>query len=666
MYVYCCYFYTMRTLFLFLFVLLSGVQVNAQEEQGTCADHKKVAMQRLKKKTRAGNYDNALMSRYDVHFYFLDLNIERNSTVISGSGQIGATITVPTDTFCFELNSSLTIDSIILLPAGTTATYTRVGQITYITLPSPLPVNTNFNAKIYYKGNANTVGGAAIGDGFSTGTSPSWSNQVTWSLSEPYSAYEWFPCKQFLQDKADSSWVFVTTSNQNRAASNGLLEGVDSLPNNKVKYRWKSNYIIDYYLISIAVSKYVDYTYFVHPPNLPNDSVMVVNYVYDNPNCLPTFKAQIDSNGLVLEYLSEKLGLYPFYEEKYGHAMAPFGGGMEHQTMTSVGNLGSFSLNAHELMHQWFGNYVTCKTWKDIFINEGFASYGEYLAYEHFRGLPAAQADMASVHADVLQDANARVYFTDTTDVNRIFSSRLTYNKGSAVVHSMRFVLGDSLFFAGLRNFLQQYAFSTASIDDLKASMEAFTGVNLNDYFSQWLYGYGHPIFSGQFFANGNNLFLRITHTTSSVNTTLFKTPLEIRCTGPAGDTIVRVNITANSNDFIIPYNRAVTNISIDPNNWLLNTVGNISQNSALQTLDASDINRNNAVELWPNPTHGMVELRVQNEPDATYTMFDMQGRLCQQGMCGSINTESLANGVYTIRVNTRSGFVHRALQVRH
>jgi aminopeptidase N len=656
----------MRSLFLLLVCLMASSQVFAQTEIGTCADARKSSMQRIKKKTRAGNYDNALMSRYDVHFYFLDLNIERNSTVISGSGQIGATITVPTDTFCFELNSSLTIDSIILLPAGNTANYVRVGQITYIILPSPLALNTNFNAKIYYKGNANTVGGAAIGDGFSTATSQTWQNQVTWSLSEPYSAYEWFPCKQFLQDKADSSWVFVTTSNQNRVGSNGLLVGVDSLPNNKVKYRWKSNYVIDYYLISIAVAKYVDYTYFVHPPNLPNDSVMVVNYVYDNPNCLPTFKAQIDSNGLVLEYLSEKLGLYPFHKEKYGHAMAPFGGGMEHQTMTSVGNLGNFSLNAHELMHQWFGDYVTCKTWKDIVINEGFASYGEYLAYEHFRGLPAAQADMAGVHNDVMQDANARVYFTDTTDVNRIFSSRLTYNKGNAVVHTMRFVLGDSLFFAGLRNFLQQYANATASIDDLKTSMEAFTGVNLSDYFSQWLYGYGHPIFSGQFFANGSNLYLRITHTTSSVNTTLFKTPLEIKCTGPNGDTTVRVNITANSNDFIIPYGRAVTNISIDPNNWLLNKVGNISQNAALQTLDASDIARANAVDIWPNPAGNEVSIVVNNEPNATFALFDMQGRLCKQGPCGTVETSTLSNGVYVIRINTGAGTVHRSLHVRH
>ncbi|MBK8145442.1 MAG: hypothetical protein IPK62_10845 [Bacteroidetes bacterium] len=77
---------------------------------------------------------------------------------------------------------------------------------------------------------------------------------------------------------------------------------------------------------------------------------------------LPTFKSQIDSNALVLDYYSEIMGVYPFHAEKYGHCMAPFGGGMEHQTMTSIGSLGSFSVNSHELFHQWWGDHVTCKT----------------------------------------------------------------------------------------------------------------------------------------------------------------------------------------------------------------------------------------------------------------------------------------------------------------
>ena len=162
------------------------------------------------------------MNRYDVHFYYVDLNVERNTTVISGSTTIGTTVmSASLDTFCFELNPSLVIDSIEY--NNQNLAYTRVGAITYALLPSPQTQNTTLSVKIYYKGDASITGAGAIGDGFSTGTSASWGNAATWSLSEPFSAYEWFPCKQFLQDKADSAWVFVTTDKTNKVGSNGLL-----------------------------------------------------------------------------------------------------------------------------------------------------------------------------------------------------------------------------------------------------------------------------------------------------------------------------------------------------------------------------------------------------------------------------------------------------------
>lgn len=648
----------MKKLSLFFLVTCLSLNLFAQED-GSCADGKLKSFQRVQKKTRAGAYANTLLDKYDVHFYFLDINAERNTTVLSGATTIGAKVTATSiDTFCFELNSSLTIDSVVY--NNQVISVARVGSIAYALLPSPAMQNTNVYVKIYYNGDANVVGGSAIGDGYSTGTSGLWGNECTWSLSEPYSAYEWFPCKQFLQDKADSAWIYVTTNNQNKVASNGVLQGVDSLPNNKVRFRWKTNYMMDYYLISIAVAKYVDYTIYAHPTALVNDSVKMVNYVYDNPNTLTTFQGQIDSNALVLDYYSELFGLYPFYEEKYGHAMAPFSGGMEHQTMTSIGNLSSFSTNSHELMHQWWGDHVTCKTWKDIFINEGFASYGEYLAYEHFRGWPAAQIKMAGVHDNVLQDPNAMVYFTDTTDVGRIFSKRLTYDKGSAVAHTLRFVLGDSLFFAGLKNFQTQYSFSTASIDDLKASLEAFTGQNLADYFNQWLYGEGYPTFSGEYFSNGTNLFLKITHTTSSTATPLFKTPLEIKCTSASGDTTIKIDITQNTNTFVIPTAKDITNISFDPVNWLLNESGSITKNPNLISLAVIDHDLESSIELFPNPATDVVRIVSKLDAQAQYTLKDMQGKLVQQGQVGLVDVSAIQTGVYILDIQTKNGKVSR------
>lgn len=651
------YIYRMKKLLSLLFLLFVSTGIFAQLIH-PCSETKKFAHSKNTRKHRAGNSDNMLMNKYDVHFYFLDINAERNSTQLSGAVTIGSTITAASlDTFCFELNQSLVIDSIMY--NSQSIAFTRIAAITYAILPSPATINDIISVKIFYHGNASVVGAGAIGDGYSTGTSGSWGNQATWSLSEPYSAYEWFPCKQFLQDKADSAWVFVTTDQSNKVASNGLLEGIDSVAGNKLRFRWKTHYMIDYYLISIAVAKYVNYTIYAHPSAMMGDSIPIVNYVYDNPATLTTFKPRIDSIPMTLEYYSDLFGLYPFSEEKYGNCMAPFSGGMEHQTMTSIGNLGSFSTNSHELFHHWFGDHVTCKTWKDIFINEGFASYGEYLAYAQFRSYTAAQNKMANVHDDVLMDPTAMVYFTDTTDVNRIFDSRLTYNKGSAVVHTLRFVMGDSMFFQGLKQFQTTFSFSTASIDDLKNSLETSSGMNLSDYFSQWLYGEGYPTYSAEYASDTNHIFLKVTHTTSSTATPLFKTPLEIKCTSPSGDTTIRIDITQNSNTFMFPSAKKITGLSIDPNNWILNKVGTIKENTSLIPLNLSDIEFENSIEVYPNPTSDNLHIENKLSNETTFSLMSMNGTELLHGNFTnsiSIQTRNLSKGVYFIRFSNEHG----------
>jgi len=657
------YLCNMKKHLLFLSLMMISISLFAQEVQ-TCADTKILSMQRQAKKTRANPYANSLMSQYDVHFYFLDIYAERNNTLIGGVVTIGAKVTASSlDTFCFELNQSMVIDSVVY--NNQSLTLGSNGSIRYAVMPNALPLNTNMSVKIYYNGDGHIVGGAAIGSGYSTDNSGLWGNECTWSLSEPYSAFEWFPCKQFLQDKADSAWIFVTTSNENKVGSNGILEGIDSLPNNKVKYRWKTHYIIDYYLISIAVAKYVDYTIYAHPAALNGDSVKIVNYVYDNPLTLPYFKDQIDSNALVLDYYSDIMGLYPFHGEKYGHSMAPFGGGMEHQTMTSIGNLGSFSVNSHELFHQWWGDHVTCKTWSDIFINEGFASYGEYLAYYHFRGWAAAQQKMFDVHDNVLQDSFAMVYFTDTNNVGRIFSKRLTYDKGSAVIHTLRFILGDTLFFKGLKEFQSTFAFSTASINDFHISMETTANTSLYDYFNQWLYGEGYPVYSAEYFSNGSNLFLKVTHVTSSPVTPLFKTPLEIKCTSASGDTTIRININQNTNTFVIPTNKIVTGLSIDPNNWLLNKDDVIVENPSLISLAIDNLDLENNTLIYPNPSNDWVSIENNAINDGHYTLREMSGKVLQSGSMNKkaqLNIASLATGVYLVEIVTPQGTISRKL----
>ncbi len=650
----------MKNVLLLVSIIFIGFGAFAQS-QHSCAAAKTASYHRILKKTRAGLSDNSLMNRYDVHWYFLDLNIERNSTVLSGNVTIGAQMTAASDTFCFELNSSLDIDSIVYQNTSIPFTHTNNSHICYAMPSSTLAANANVDMRVYYHGDASVVGGSAIGNGFSTDTSPTWSNSVTWSLSEPYSAREWFPCKQFLKDKADSVQVYVTTDNQNKVGSNGILQGVDVFPNNKVRYRWKSNYVTDYYLISVAVAKYVEYTTWAFPAALAGDSIRIQNYVYDNPACLPNFKPVIDSTAMMVEYFSEKLGLYPFYEEKYGHAMAPFSGGMEHQTMSSMGFF-NFGLVAHELMHQWFGDYVTCSTWSDIFINEGFASYGAYMATEQFRGLGSARALMQDVHDDVMDQPGGSIYFTDTFNVNRIFSGRLSYDKGNAVIHTLRFELGDSVFFAGLKNFLSQYAFGNAGIDDFKTSIETTSGKNLTDFFNQWIYGEGYPTYSASYFSNGSSLFLKVDHTVSSTTPT-FITPLEIKCNSFLnGDTTILIDISSNSDTYIIPMNKVINGLDFDPNNWLLNKEGSVTIDPSLISLNNSNIQLENEFSIFPNPTKNVVTIESNLDTPYSITIRSILGTplmiVPSKKNLEQIDLSQYASGIYFIEINSVEGRV--------
>lgn len=642
---------------LFFLSLTLGAQAQLDH---SCSLGKIKSYEHVMKRTRAGAMDNNLMARYDVHWYYLDLNIERNSTQISGHATIGANILAATDTFCFELNSSLIIDSVQLGNVNIPFTHTTNTHICYAQPTATLMPNSDAKIKVYYHGDASVVGGSAIGDGFSSDNSNAWGNSVTWSLSEPYSAREWFPCKQFLEDKADSVWVYVTTDNQNKVGSNGILQGIDNLPNNKVRYRWKSNYIIDYYLVSVAVAKYVEYKTYAYPAAMPNDSIEILNYVYDNPNTLPYFKDIIDSTAMMVEYFSDILGLYPFANEKYGHAMTPFSGGMEHQTMSSMGFF-NFGLIAHELMHQWFGDYITCSTWNDIFINEAFASYGAYLATAQFRGAAKATELMQDVHDDVMSQPGGSIAFTDTTDVARIFSGRLTYDKGNAVLHSLRFVIGDTAFFASMKNILSQNSFGNASIADYKLVAETAATANLNDFFNQWVNGEGYPIFSARYFSDGSNLYLRITHTTSTTTTPTFITPLEIKCQSIlGGDTTIKINVSTNNDTYIIPVGRLVNGLEVDPNNWLLNNVGTITIDPTLIALGTNDFANLNQITIYPNPSEGLFTIHNSSNLNTKYTLRTITGEILQSRENAldeqSLNLAQYSQGMYLLELENQAG----------
>ncbi len=626
-------------------LLLAGSLPFFAQAQHTCAVAKINAMQNMA--VASTNLTN-LENKYDLKFYHLDINIERTNKSVSGNVRTLATVKTATlDTFGFELHTNHIIDSVIL--NGIKRPATRSGNDVTAVFASTLTQGALIDAKIYYHGTAPTSGGGAIGDGYNNGTSTLWGNRATWSLSEPYVAHEWFPVKQQLQDKIDSSWVFATTDSVNKVGSNGMLTNV-VVVGNKKRYEWKNNKPIDYYLISVAVAKYVDYTIYAHPANA--DSIMIQNFVYDNPACLTNFKADIDSSRQLIELESALFGLYPWASQKYGHCMAPMSGGMEHQTMTTLGTF-NFSLIAHEMGHQWWGDHVTCRSWHDIFLNEGFASYTEYLAYQYLEPSQAAP-EMLSVHSNVMSQPTGSVWNPDTANVSRIFSTRLTYNKGSAVIHSLRFVINDdSLFFRGLRNYQNTFKYSTASTEDFKNSMANYTGINFNQFFTQWIYGEGYPTFNVTWNQNSGQLVLKSIQTVSTASVTpLFITPLEYKVQRTQGDTIIRVMHQQGTEQYVIPMPGTITGIVVDPNNWILNKVIGPTQDPNLIGIAA--YSNNTDVKVYPNPANN--KLTVSGQGDLLFSLYDISGKLVMSKAVKqqeTLDVSSFAEGMYFYRVST-------------
>ena len=329
----------MKKLITYYFIGCAFLYSSAQEE---CSKLKSI--QKNEKSNTLTIAQIAEAERYDVHFYFLNVSLTNLNPFISGTVEIHASARENLDSALFELYQTMLISDIRV--NGTSVVYSR--NISAVKVPVLKLENESFIIAIDYSGTppnsgTNPMGGSGL-------TSPidiTYNAQVTASLSEPFSAYEWWPCKQSLKDKADSCEVKITVPNNCKAGSNGLLTQVVDLGNGTSRYEWKQIYPIDYYLISVAVAEYIDYSIYCNPIGAPNP-VLIQNYIFNNPQVLSDWNYQLDQTADYIELFSTLFGLYPFYKEKYGHCMAPIGGGMEHQTMTTQVNFGK-NLTAHEL-----------------------------------------------------------------------------------------------------------------------------------------------------------------------------------------------------------------------------------------------------------------------------------------------------------------------------
>src|SRR5690606_22510271 len=262
----------------------------------------------------------------------------------------------------------------------------------------------------------------------------------------------------------------------------------------------------------------------------------------------------------IMDVFEELFGTYPYHTEKYGHAEFGWGGGMEHTTVSFMGGF-SRGLIAHELAHHWFGNKVTCGSWKDIWINEGFAEYMAGLVVEHLDGQNSFDSWKGGKINSITSAPAGNVYLTDAQalDSDRIFSGRLTYNKGSMVVHMLRYVLGDEDFYQGMRNFLNDpaIAYNYAVTTQVKQHLEAASGKNLTEFFNDWIYGEGYPSYQvNAEIVSATQTKITLSQTSSHAGVSFFEMPVTLRLTGSNGQTEnVVLQHTQNNQQFVVDTN---------------------------------------------------------------------------------------------------------------
>lgn len=588
---------------------------------------------------------------YDIFHYDFDLNIERDVRDISGKVSILAkALKSDFTTFEYELFDTYTVDSVII-NGQKAILFNPEKHARRAVVMNPIAQNQLFMAHVYYRGKA-PLSTNNWGNGIVQKKDAKYNFEAIYSLSVPYHAKEWFPVKQVLSDLVDSVTMRITTNIENEVISNGLLINDISKPNNKHTVIWKTHYPTNFYLISFALGKYITYKQEVTLTG-KNKPMPVWHYLY-NQASLNKQKSILDQTGAMLNNYGQYYGLYPFHEEKFGTVIVPLSGGMEHQTVVNLATDYDKFLLAHEMSHQWWGDNVNAKSYHDVWLNEGWATYSEYLTAEKLYPTEA-RSILDNFHNSAVSATEGRVYVADTTDFTTIYNFTNVYMKGAAIIHTLRNEIGnDSLFFAALRKYQQVYSHKSVDVPELKRFLEQETSKDLSLFFNQWYYGYGFPRFTVTWTNRNKSLILKSVQTTSSPKTPLFKTPVEILVKRLNKiDTIVTIYQSKNEQTYAIMGLTDVTNIAIDPRNVLINKVISIKQDPDL--VQARNVIPPSMVTIYPTPANDVINVKTELEGSWILELYRPNGQMLYQSLYNvpteSLNISNLTSGTYVVKI---------------
>ena len=538
---------------------------------------------------------------YDVGFYHIDIEIGLWAPSIKGrvSYELNALVD-GMESLILDLDDAFSIDSI----SSPVTAYDFENNALTVFFDQVYAIGDPISFTVYYQGEPPLAGGYK-GLRYEThnGNEP-----IIASLSTPYLAHTWWPCKDGTSDKADSTYIDITIQDTLLsgipviAVSNGLLEGVETA-NGKKTFQWRHRYPSVPYYIMVAISNYVklEDTYQGPAYSFPLDY-----YVFDDHVNEATLG--VADVPVMLDFFNELFGPYPFRDEKYGMTQLGYYGGIENQTNSIINNMGIgwTDVTVHELAHQWFADMITCGGWNHGWLNEGFASYSEALYQEHVAGWDAYKSHIAN---DEYYNGGTLYRDEVSNPFLGVFVS-IIYSKGSYVLHMLRGVLGDDLFFESIYTYATDPAFqyANATTEDFQQSCETVSGLDLDYFFEQWIYDAYYPKYRYNFEQepNGNTfLFLEQTQVADGWRET-FTMPLEIEFTfADQTDTLVRVFNDQAVQSFFFTFDQTIVNVVLDPNDWVLKEA-TFEPDFTVSTTQLSALQP----EVYPNPATEVVSIK--------------------------------------------------------
>lgn len=515
---------------------------------------------------------------YDIRYYQIHMNLAMVNAAMSAWERVTVTSRIPgLDTVTLHM-INLYCDSVRI--AGNPASFTTPPGLLTIHLDRQYNTGESLTIDIYYHRDAGTPQQGFYW--YSKGTTGF--HALAYSTTEPSDARGWFPCFDEPWDKAEQGCaIAITVPDSFAACSNGLLDSVTTNPTARTKtFWWRGRYPIATYLMTFAASRWITLTQWARRG--ANDSLMIQNFIWPEDSIHAA--AAFARNVAMMDFFTSRYGPYPF--DKYGMVEAyPFPwGGMENQEMTMIHHYwvvyGSDNGIAHELSHQWWGDMVTCLDWRNIWLNEGFATYSDEL-YEYHQNGRNAFISLINNRANAYFDSDALHRFplyAPAMVLESLFDWGHIYCKAAWVQHMLRYVLEDTIFdqpgifFHALRAYGDSFRYGNANTDDYCRILEQVTGRELSWFFDEWVYQAGYPNYTINWHSLPVGPYYQVNLDIAQSNGALapdcFHMPLQLKIRLTTKDTVVTIPITSNPQSASFTVSANATVLFSDPGNWLL------------------------------------------------------------------------------------------------